>query len=129
MRGRPVLPLIDRFEAKVERCPMSGCWLWTDAPNGSGYGRIFTGGRDVMAHRVSYEMHCGSIPDGLQVLHRCDTPACVNPAHLFLGTHDDNMADMKRKGRGRRPVSLEERRGPALDRSSVDRSLPFEERV
>lgn len=98
---RSTTPISDRFEAKVERCLVSGCWLWTDAPDGCGYGRLgLPGNRMIKAHRLSYELHVGPIPDGLQVLHRCDTPPCVNPAHLFIGTHGDNMADRDRKGRG-----------------------------
>lgn len=113
---RQCLPVVDRFEAKIERCPMSGCWLWSDAPDDCGYGRLgLPGNQMVKAHRLSYELHRGPIPDGLQVLHSCDTPPCVNPDHLFLGTHDDNMADRERKGRGNyvpppaRPGSLHPR--------------------
>ena len=79
------------------------CWIWTRPPRTDGYGQVlaFDGlKRKVMtAHRVSYLMHHGPLVDGLCVLHSCDTPLCVNPDHLSLGTHLDNMADMVAKGR------------------------------
>lgn len=97
MRGT----LRERFDAKWEPEPMTGCWLWTAGVNGKGYGNVCSGGRGAMllSHRVSWAIHRGPIPTGLCVLHRCDTPACVNPAHLFLGTHLDNARDRHRKGR------------------------------
>jgi hypothetical protein len=75
--------------------PNSGCLLWLGRLNRDGYG---TFGREL-AHRRTWRAHFGAIPDGLQVLHRCDVPCCVNPAHLWLGTHTDNMRDRSAKGR------------------------------
>ena len=94
----------ERFWAKVEKT--GDCWLWRgNQAGGGGYGTFYPDARRgpgrtrVSAHRFSWEMAFGPVTGGLWVLHRCDVPACVNPAHLFLGTHDDNMADRKRKGR------------------------------
>ncbi len=104
MVGNEFGTLRERFERKFVACPMSGCWLWQGAEMKNGYGKIHLGGQyrrtKELAHRAAYELFVGTIPAGLLVLHRCDVPSCVNPAHLFLGTHDDNMLDMSIKGRG-----------------------------
>lgn len=82
--------------------PMSGCWLWTGASRDDRYGRFGVDAKTHRyAHRFSWELAHGTIPDGMLVCHKCDTPSCVNPSHLFLGTHSDNGKDMSRKGRAR----------------------------
>ena len=85
-----------RFFSKVNKTKT--CWLWTASLRGGGYGYFWFNGH-TPAHRFSWLLHKGDIPRGLYVLHKCDIRACVNPDHLFLGTHDDNMRDMKEKGR------------------------------
>ena len=86
-----------RFFAKVQKT--SGCWFWTASCAGRGYGSFSIANRTIRAHRVSYLIHYGQIPEEMFVCHTCDTPQCVNPSHLFLGSHQDNMNDMVSKGR------------------------------
>lgn len=104
---RPAVTLPERFWSKVKKT--DGCWLWMGANDGKGYGVFHYGRRNeiVKAYRFSYELANGPIPDGLEVMHSCDVPACVRPEHLHLGTHGDNMReafarnriDNKKRGR------------------------------
>lgn len=86
------------FWDRVDSAGPDDCWLWNSATTG-GYGRVWHQGRMVYAHRVAYELANGIDPGDLSVCHTCDTPLCCNPAHLWLGTHRENMQDMGRKGR------------------------------
>lgn len=95
----------ERFAKHVIPEPNSGCWLWTGSLNSRGYGNFKVAGKVRSAHRVAFEIeHSTSIPSESSVCHRCDNPGCVNPEHLFLGTHQDNMLDRQRKGRSRGPL-------------------------
>lgn len=88
----------DRFIAKLRLGP-SGCWVWTGTCHGKGYGHFSANKRTNKTHRYVWDAVHGSIPSGMHVLHRCDNPPCCNPAHLFLGTNADNVADRDAKGR------------------------------
>jgi hypothetical protein len=90
------------------------CWLWTGALNNKGYGVLNMDkyGTTPFAHRIAWELANGPIPDGLNVLHKCDVPHCVNPRHLFIGTQHDNVRDMNKKGRACHPPSSINRPAP-----------------
>lgn len=90
---------LHRFWIKVRKTRT--CWLWRRAKSAHGYGQFhyFMGHKQIAAHRVSWLLAYGEIPEGMCVLHDCDNPVCVNPNHLFLGTQKDNIHDMQYKGR------------------------------
>jgi len=94
---------LEKFHARYRMDEVTGCWVWTGWRNHrrGDYGQIRVNYRSVRAHRFSWEIHNGPIPAGLVVLHGCDNPPCVNPAHLSLGTNLDNIEDRKLKRRGR----------------------------
>jgi hypothetical protein len=108
------------FMDRVEFEQNSGCWLWSGPLAAGGYGCVVQGKRGrYKAHRVSWFLFHGDTASGLKVCHRCDTPLCVNPAHLFIGTQADNVADMMAKGRHRAP-GLHGERNPMARLSASD---------
>lgn len=94
-----------RFETKftkegpIQSAELGRCWVWLAGLFPDGYGQFYLKGTSIGAHRVSYELYVGSIEPKFQICHSCDNPICVNPKHLFLGTHKDNMKDRNIKGR------------------------------
>lgn len=97
------LPPLQRFAMLYTPEPATGCWLWIGAVDKNGYGKVKVDRKHLKSHRWSWVLHNGQIPDGSQVLHRCDVPGCVNPAHLFIGSNQDNVDDRERKGRSYDP--------------------------
>ncbi len=114
--------LPERFWNKVQPCPMTGCWIWTGALTGNGYGAIRIERRNKLAHRYAYRLLVGEIPDGLELDHRtCSTPPCVNPSHLEPVTHAENV----RRGRAGEPNATKQTcpLGHPFDHQSTHRGI------
>lgn len=94
-----------RLERNIQSCPASGCWLFIGKHDKNGYGNLHNraGGGNHKAHRLSWQLYKGEIPHGMEIAHHCDVPCCVNPSHLYVATHKQNIADRtarKREPRG-----------------------------
>lgn len=108
----------ERFWEKVDKNGPNGCWVWTAGLHKQfGYGQFWYNGINDLAHRMSWRLTYGEIPDGLNVCHKCDNPPCCNPDHLFLGTDLDNARDRNAKGRHNMP------RGSALPHAKVTEAM------
>lgn len=104
-KGYKPLPLFARLVGRWSVDAESGCWNWIGPLESGGYGRLKIAGKFRRASRVVWEVYRGEIPASLCVLHRCDNPRCVNTDHLYLGTQEDNMRDMRVRGRARNGYS------------------------
>ena len=109
--------IADRLEANSIPEPNSGCLIWIGPAHWKGYGQIHKDGKKQRAHRVAWTLKNGPIPEGLCVLHHCDMPPCINPDHLFIGTQQDNVADMIAKGR--RHLSYKVRKKNRLAQNTI----------
>ena len=114
-----------RLISHMEINKTTGCWEWQGSKR-NGYGRMIIGSRtdgtrkSVSTHRLSYELHYGEIPQGMEICHKCDNPCCINPDHLFAGTRQDNIDDRERKGRNNPP------KGEKHAKAKIDRSRCFD---
>ena len=112
-RERKKEDIKDRFFKKIKINPENGCWEFQGALSRFGHGRIGFRLKIYLTHRLSYEIHNGPIPEGLNVCHKCDNPPCCNPEHLFLGTQNDNVLDAVKKGRMKAYPVMKGERNPA----------------
>ena len=109
----------DCITDNIEIDGSTGCWEWMASKSKSGYGKKKLNYIDWRAHRLAWTLWRGEIPEGLLVCHSCDNPGCVNPEHLWLGSHKDNAEDRAAKGRSRTPRGLDHWRGVLSDENIV----------
>ena len=107
------MTLKERFDAKWQENPETGCWDWTGSRSNNGYGGIWSCGKMLKAHRVSHELYKGPIPPGMDICHECHRKCCVNPEHLHVGTRKDNIREMLEAGRHKPPCLRGEKVGTA----------------
>lgn len=125
IRGQIVYDPIDRINRLTKIDPFTKCWNWIGSKR-NGYGRLIIGSRtlgtrrSVSAHRYSFEIFKGAIPNELFVCHHCDNPSCVNPDHLFVGTRQDNVDDRERKGRNIKPPLYSSEQHPSAIHTLVE---------
>jgi hypothetical protein len=114
----------ERFWFKVDALSKpQGCWVWHGQIGHNGYGVTWKDGRHQYAHRVAYELMYGTIRAGLRVCHSCDNPPCCRPGHLFLGSQEENIFDMRRKGRNPHPLKLSEHNILEIRRRYAERKV------
>lgn len=112
--------LLERIQ-KFEQVTETGCWIWTGKLHKEGYGVVCDeSNKPMLAHRASWMLFRSDIPDGMIVCHKCDTPSCINPSHLFLGTDADNNKDMMSKKRNAQP------KGSRTANSKINESIAIE---
>lgn len=100
IKGFVIVPIAERFWAKVERRSDSECWPWLGATDQNGYGQMYVNGHNRKATKIAWELfNAADFPDGKDACHSCDNPNCVNPRHIWPGTHKENMVDARAKGR------------------------------
>jgi len=112
-------PIKDRFEKFIYMEPNSGCWLWMGGLFKNGYGQFKIGLKVKYAHRVSYEIYKGPIPEEMDVCHYCDIRSCANPDHVFLGTHKENIQDCSNKGRHNKPKGSQHHQAKLQDKDII----------
>lgn len=112
--------MLSKFNMKIGSPSVNGCIIWKGSKHETGYGKINDGKNYKLAHRVSYELFIGKIPKGMYVCHTCDVRNCVNPKHLFLGTHLDNMIDRDLKGRNKTKSGIDHKSAKLNDEIVID---------